>query len=623
MFPRNSFTFFDEETHVWRGRDLPPLYNSDQGVGELLWSVLQRAPGKVAQISADSGVRVTYNDMWLRSIRVAQNLTAMGFEPGNLIAIVARNNEKVAAVAFGCFMLGMPINFLDPNFHSEDFAHMFGTVKPTLVICEGDLVEEMLSAVESAEVSPSIVVFGTHVDGYSTVDELLAETGAEKSYLPTRIEDPKNTLAIILCSSGTTGKSKGVCLSHALCIANMTNILSCVESDRVLCLSSLYWISGIGTLLTATAAGSTRIITTQRFDAGMMIDLIEQFRVTIIFFPPSHALAILNEPSVGMADFSSLRKVYCGGGPTSGDLKRSFDMYLPKGKLIVVYGLSELGGAGATSEEAYKDGCIGVLSNGVEAKVVDDEGNVVQFEQDGELLIRKKFRFMEYYGNPGATAEMLDGEGWLHTGDIARVDEDGLFYIVDRKKDIIKYAGYQISPSEIENVILKIPGVLAVCVTGIPVPGNDLPVALVIKAADSELTEDVIVDAVADSMVDFKRLRGGVYFIDGFPMTPSDILTLLFMFEYGDYRGHKTGIHKSDVHFLQEFGGTGKDIAGELKVFPSPTNQLHSRDTRFWKKILRWLTISEKRMSKSLFFLSCVERVDIQYEVPVGSSRFH
>lgn len=116
---------------------------------------------------------------------------------------------------------------------------------------------------------------------------------------------------------------------------------------------------------------------------------------------------------------------------------------------------------------------------------------------------------------------MKSDNGWLHTGDIARVDEDGLVYIVDRKKDIIKYAGYQISPTEIETVILKVPGVVAVCVTGIPVPGNDLPVALVVKALDSELTEEMIIDTVAESMVDFKHLRGGAYFVNAFPMTPS------------------------------------------------------------------------------------------------------
>ncbi|XP_062544517.1 uncharacterized protein LOC134211555 [Armigeres subalbatus] len=522
MFPRDVYTFYDEDEQTWRGRDLPALYNTNQSVGKFVWSLLSRAPWKIAQISAESGVRVTYNEMWLRSIRVAQNLASIvGIQKGDMVAIVARNNEKVAPVVFGCLMLGSPINTLDPRFLREDFAHMFETIKPKLVICEGDLVEEVVGAFEMADISPELIVFGPRINGYGKVDDLLVETGTEKHFLPTMIDDPANKLAVVLCSSGTTGKSKGVCLSHGLCVANMSRIFTCYESDRVLCLSSLYWISGIGTLMTATAAGATRVITTEPFSAGMMIDLIEQYRVNVIFFPPSHALAILNEPTVGMVDFSSLRMVLCGGGPVSADLKRSFEMYLSKGRFHVVYGMSELGGVCCMSEIAYKNGSVGILTDGAMAKVVDDEGNVVPFNQEGELFAKTEYIFMEYFGNPESTEEMKTEDGWLRTGDIARVDEDGLFYIVDRKKDIIKYAGYQISPTEIETVIMKVPGVASVCVTGIPVPGNDLPVALVVKASDSEVTEEKIIQMVAENMVDFKHLRGGVYFVDAFPMTPS------------------------------------------------------------------------------------------------------
>ncbi|XP_053699079.1 uncharacterized protein LOC128746054 [Sabethes cyaneus] len=521
MFPRDVYTFHDEENGIWLGRSVPPLYNPNQSVGELIWRVLNRAPFKIAQISADSGIRLTYHEMRLRSTRVAQNLSSMGFQSGDLVSIVARNNEKLAPVVFGCFMLGLSINSLDPSFHKEDFAHMFKSIRPKTVFCEGDLIEEITAACEIADISPNLIIFGPRVNGYTRVDDLLVETGSEQHFQPAHIEDSANTLAIILCSSGTTGKSKGVCLSHSLCVANLSDIWPCYESDRVLCLSSLYWISGIGTLMTGTIAGATRIVTTEKFSAGMMINLIEQYRVNVIFFPPAHALAILNDPTVGMADFSSLRMVLCGGGAVSPDLKRSFEMYLSKGKFVVVYGLSELGGLGTLSDVCYKSGSVGVLSNGAEAKIVDDEGNVVGFEEQGELLIRKQFVFMEYYGNSESTAEMLDEDGWLHTGDIAYVDEDGIFFVVDRKKDIIKYAGYQISPTEIENVILQVPGVISACVTGIPVPGNDLPVALVIKSPESAVTENDIVDAVASNMIDFKHLRGGVHFVTAFPMTPS------------------------------------------------------------------------------------------------------
>lgn len=395
MFPRDVYTFFDEDEQTWRGRNVPPLCNPNQGVGQLVWRLLDRAPWKIAQISAETNRRVTYHEMRLRSIRVAQNLSAIvGIEKGDMVTIVARNNENVAPIVFGCFMLGTPMNTLDPGFHREDFAHMFESIKPKLVICEGDLVDEMVGAFEMVGIEPELIVFGPRINGYGKVDDLLVETGTEKYFLPVNIDDPANELAIVLCSSGTTGRSKGVCLSHSLCVANMTGIWTCYESDRVLCLSSLYWISGIGTLMTATAAGATRIITTVPFSAGMMISLIEQFRVSVIFFPPSHALAILNEPTIGMADFSSMRMVLCGGGPVSADLKRSFEMYLPKGRLHVVYGLSELGGAGCMSEIAYKNGSVGILSNGVVAKIVDEEGNALPFNEEGELFVKSQFIFM-------------------------------------------------------------------------------------------------------------------------------------------------------------------------------------------------------------------------------------
>lgn len=155
---------------------------------------------------------------------------------------------------------------------------------------------------------------------------------------------------------------------------------------------------------------------------------------------------------------------------------------------------------------------------------MDDAGNPLDIDQEGEILVRAGLcTFMGYYGNSEATAEMLDSDGWLHTGDIGRVDEDGLLYVVDRKKDIIKYNGYQISPTELETVIQSVPGIINVCVTGVPVPGNDLPAALVVKRNDEANAEieTVIVETVRARLGDYKQLRGGVYFVKELPMTPS------------------------------------------------------------------------------------------------------
>uniref|UniRef100_A0A182P6E2 Mediator of RNA polymerase II transcription subunit 24 n=1 Tax=Anopheles epiroticus TaxID=199890 RepID=A0A182P6E2_9DIPT len=517
---------FDETTHIWRGSPMAPLYNPAQGLGELLHRLLQRTPTRIAQISVDTGRSITYHQLHLWSIRFAQSLTGFGgLGRGDLVTVVARNGEQLAAVVFGCFMAAIPLNTLDPTFRSEDYEHMLRTVVPKAVICDSELLPVLKKALDAVGITPQLIVIGKRINGYPTVDDFLLPNGLEEGFVPQHVEDPAHELAIVLCSSGTTGLSKGVCLSHAICIAHTANLWRATDCERVLCFSSLYWVSGLGVLLNATTVGATRIITRESFSARLLIDLVEQFRITTLFMPPAQALTLLGDATIGMADFSSLQLVLCGGGIVSGELKASFEKYLPKrAKFIVGYGLSEIGGGCFTTVLSYKAGAIGTPNAGMEAKVVDGEGTALQPGEEGELLVRAAYAFLEYYGNPVETEKMLDEDGWLHTGDIARYDEDGVFFVVDRKKDIIKYAGYQISPTELESTIMQLfaGSLLMVCVTGIPVPGNDLPVVLAVRQHEGTTVQGQdIVDGLAEVVADFKRLRGGVFFVDSLPMTPS------------------------------------------------------------------------------------------------------
>uniref|UniRef100_A0A182JVK1 Mediator of RNA polymerase II transcription subunit 24 n=1 Tax=Anopheles christyi TaxID=43041 RepID=A0A182JVK1_9DIPT len=514
-------------TKIWHGSPMAPLYNPAQGLGELLHRLLPRTPTRIAQISVDTGRSLTYQQLHLWSIRFAQSLTGFcGLSRGDLVTLVARNGEQVAAIVFGCFMAAVPVNTLDPTFRSEDYEHMLRTVEPKAVICDSELVPVLKVAFEAIGITPQLIVIGKRINGYPTVDDFLLPTGLEDRYVPQHVQDPARELAIVLCSSGTTGLSKGVCLSHAICIAHTISQWKANDCERVLCFSSLYWVSGLGVLLNASIVGATRIITRESFSARLLIDLVEQYRVTTLFMPPAQALALLGDSTIGMADFSSLQQVLCGGGFVSDELKASLGRYLPRrAKFIVGYGLSEIGGGCFNTALSYKPGAIGTPNAGMEAKIVDGEGLALEAGKEGELLIRAEHVFLEYYGNPAETAEMLDQDGWLHTGDIARYDEDGVFFVVDRKKDILKYAGYQISPTELEAKIMQLfaGSLLMVCVTGIPVPGNDLPVALAVRLHDGGtiVQGQQIVDGLAAMVADFKRLRGGVFFVDSLPMTPS------------------------------------------------------------------------------------------------------
>lgn len=216
--------------------------------------------------------------------------------------------------------------------------------------------------------------------------------------------------------------------------------------------------------------------------------------------------------------------------------------FLPS-SIYVGYGMSEAAGIITLNYPEPRPGSVGQLVNGITVKIIDSNDNRCSIGKDGEICFLLQHPFLGYYGDADSTNATLDSDGWLHSGDIGHFDEDGYLFIVDRLKDILKHRGYQISPSEIEDALLKHQGVTSVCVVGIPdVLWTDLPAAVVVKNDNVDVTEREIMDIIKsmlaksysimltgyngefdflDSMSDYKQLRGGVYFVDRFPMTPS------------------------------------------------------------------------------------------------------
>uniref|UniRef100_A0A8W7K8Z2 AMP-dependent synthetase/ligase domain-containing protein n=1 Tax=Anopheles albimanus TaxID=7167 RepID=A0A8W7K8Z2_ANOAL len=465
----NCRAVFDVMSKSWHGTPLPPLYNPHQSLGELLFRALQRAPTHIAQISADTGRMVTFRELFFWSVRIAQSLPAKcGVVPGDIIAVAVRNGEKVAPLVFGCFMANIVINALDPSFRVEDYDHLIGLVRPKMVVCDPDLIPVLRLVFAQLSFQPQLLVMGALVDGCIAIDDLLQPTGNEKNF----------------------------------------------------------------TLLVGTMSGATRIITRDPWSTGLTLDLIERYRVTILFLPPPHLNQMLVNGMIGIADFSSVRQLLTGGGPLPDEVKRSMERYLthPEAAVLPCFGLTEFCGVSMDTARRYKPDSVGEVSPCVEAKIVGEDDMPLDSDQEGELLLRSDFMFLGYYGNPSATSEVLDPDGWLRTGDIARYDADGMFYIVSRKKEIMKYGGYQVSPLELEQTIFRLFGegvgshtraLRLVCVAGVHERGNDLPVTLAVRLASASISEQEIVDGVADVVADYKRLRGGVFFVDHLPLTSS------------------------------------------------------------------------------------------------------
>lgn len=268
------------------------------------------------------------------------------------------------------------------------------------------------------------------------------------------------------------------------------------SNDVLLCFSSLYWITGWMMLLCGTINGSTRIITTQSFAIELHLRLIEQYKVTLALNAPNHLTLMSKCDGLEQADLSSLRCQLVAGGKCSLFTQTKINSYLPNGKVHPVYGLSEAASA-ITMNLSGKDS-VGQLIHCYCMKIIDDDGNRLSVGEDGEICFKATYKFLGYYGNQETTDEAYDKEGFFLTGDIGHFDEAGDLFIIDRKKDIIKYGGFQISPSQIESYLTKLPGIKSVCVVGMPDEVmNDLPAAVIVRSEESKITENDIFDLVA------------------------------------------------------------------------------------------------------------------------------
>lgn len=234
------------------------------------------------------------------------------------------------------------------------------------------------------------------------------------------------------------------------------------------------------------------MITTQPFSAELMLELIERYKVTVTMTAPSHVSMLLQSPDIHIADLSSLDRYYATGSVVPDELCKRINKFIPS-NLRVVYGMSEVAGKVASNVIPTRSGSVGLLMSGMRIRIVNDDNALCGPNEDGEICIYLEPPFQGYWNDEDSTARVFDDDGWMRSGDIGHFDDDGYLYLVDRKKDMMKYRGYQISPSELEGVILTANGVASVCVVGVPdEDSNDLPTALIVRSND---TVDVITEA--------------------------------------------------------------------------------------------------------------------------------
>ena len=279
-------------------------------------------------------------------------------------------------------------------------------------------------------------------------------------------------------------------------------------------------MTGFGSLIFGTISGAIRIITTKRFSPEYLLELIQRHKITDMVVPPVYLDLMLKSPYLEDYDISSLRKCLVGGSTVSDELRKKMQAHMiPEGEVMVVYALTENAGIVSFTMNKDKTNCVGKLTPRTKVKIVADDGSHLGNGAIGEICVKTGARFLGYYENSKATETTIDENGWIHTGDVGYFDEDGYLFLIDRVKDIIKYNGYQIWPSELEDLIMKCEGIQQVCVVGVKTETNDLPTVIAVKAPDSNLKPDDVIHFVNKKVVKFKQIRGGCFFVDKLPLT--------------------------------------------------------------------------------------------------------
>jgi acyl-CoA synthetase (AMP-forming)/AMP-acid ligase II len=271
---------------------------------------------------------------------------------------------------------------------------------------------------------------------------------------------------------------------------------------------------------TGLRAGAT-IITMPRFDLEAFLQLHVDHRITRSFVVPPIVVALAKHPMVDSFDLSALEQVFSGAAPLSADLAIEAGKRLGC-EVVQGYGMTELSPVSQlTPPGQFKPGSVGVTTPNTELRIVGPSGEDLGFDTDGEIWIRGPQVMQGYLNSPAATADTLDADGWLHTGDIGHIDPDDHVFVVDRLKELIKYKGFQVPPAELEALLLTHPAIADAAVIGRPdQEAGEIPVAFVVLQAGQVVTASEVKAFVADRVAHYKRL-GHVNFVDAIPKSAS------------------------------------------------------------------------------------------------------
>lgn len=504
---------------------------------------------------------ISLHDYRLYAQRLASGLRRRGLKPGDRVLLFSGNTLFFPSVVMGVIMAEGIFTGANPTYVARELAYQLKDSGASYLICAEASLDTGLAAAKEAGLSADqIFIFD---DGIATFEGRKVEkstdigkighwtslldspsAGAQYQWPNLTTKDELDRVIALNYSSGTTGVAKGVMITHKNYVSNcsqsvhlmrqLPNFDAKLPKKRYLCFLPMYHAMAQAIFAVSAAKQRVPVYMMPKFDFLEMLQCIPKYKITDLVLVPPVVVAMAKHPATKQFDLSSVESVGSGAAPLGREVSEEFEKLWPNGQVNVKqgWGMTELtcaatGFSPAKRSESFSVG--GVLAN-CEAKIVlDDEGKVeAPRGERGEIWIRGPQVMKGYWNKPEATKETLTADGWLKTGDVAYVDEVDHFFIVDRKKELIKVKGLQVAPAELEAMLLENANVQDAAVIGVPHKGDEAPRAYIVPQTPDKATPEVaesIKAWLAERVSKHKRLEGGVHFVEAIPKNPVSLTT--------------------------------------------------------------------------------------------------
>jgi long-chain acyl-CoA synthetase len=489
-------------------------------IDQILPGTAARLPDKPALIFGDK--TFSYRELERLTNRAANGLRALGVNKGDRVTLFAQNSAEWVLSYIGIAKAGGVINPVNAMLTADELAYVVKDCGAKVLITTAERAKLVSHLKKDGHLKEIVVLSGAPLDGTVPFETML-------SGQPDTIAAPGNKpeeLSTICYTSGTTGFPKGAMLSHRNVVLNsaMTAAMNMrTEHDVQFTGLPLAHVYGTVVMDLSFMLGLTFVML-EKFDAKQALEAIERYKVTIMDGVPTMYLYMLAHPDFDKHDLSSLRTAVVGGQAMP-PAKSTEWLEHTGAPILELWGMTELAGPGIMQHSYCENrlGSVGIMMPFMQGRIADaeDPSKTLPDGEVGELMVKGPFNMLGYYGNEKATRETIEPDGWLHSGDLCKMDADGYFFIVDRKKDMILTAGYNIYPAEIERVIASHPAVAMVGVGAKPDPNKgEIAKAYIVLKAGASVDAAAMIEHCRQHLAAYKVPRE-VQFVPALPTTSS------------------------------------------------------------------------------------------------------